>query len=159
MDFLIRAATGEDTAAIAALFLEVAAFHAAALPRVFHVPQDPASTRQFVAGLLTDAKTRLFVAERAGQISGVVHLTLRATAALDILVPRQYVVVESLAVRERDRRAGIGHALMRHAEEWAREQQVRVIELNVWEFNAGARTFYERLGYATFSRKMGKALD
>ena len=68
-------------------------------------------------------------------------------------------MVDDLAVRREWRGRGIGRALLARAEQWAQARQVGAIELNVWEFNAGARALYERLGYATFSRKMGKALD
>jgi ribosomal protein S18 acetylase RimI-like enzyme len=61
-------------------------------------------------------------------------------------------------VREDCRRRGIGRRLVREAERWARARGAEEIELNVWEFNASAQALYERLGYATFSRRMGKPL-
>ena len=53
-------------------------------------------------------------------------------------MPRRYAMIHDLAVR-RDRGAG-------------------AVELIVWEFNAQAIAFYERLGYATLSRKMAMSL-
>jgi GNAT superfamily N-acetyltransferase len=47
---------------------------------------------------------------------------------------------------------------MYKAEEWAVRLGVSEVELNVYEFNQVAQAFYERLGYATCSRKMSKKL-
>jgi ribosomal protein S18 acetylase RimI-like enzyme len=100
----------------------------------------------------------LLIAERGGEAVGMVHITLRNAPPLPIFVPRCYATIESLIVREDCRRAGIGRSLMREAERWARARGAEEIELNVWEFNAGAIAFYEQLGYAPFSRRMGKPL-
>ncbi len=43
-------------------------------------------------------------------------------------------------------------------QEWAIARGATSIELNVYEFNVTAISFYERLGYQTFSRKMSKEL-
>ena len=47
---------------------------------------------------------------------------------------------------------------MEAAEAWARQQGATRLVLNVWEFNTGALSFYESLGYNAFSRNMWKAL-
>ena len=41
---------------------------------------------------------------------------------------------------------------------WAIAKGATSIELNVYEFNETAISFYERLGYQTLSRKMSKQL-
>ena len=56
------------------------------------------------------------------------------------------------------RRRGIATALIRAAEDWARGRGYVEVRLDVFEFNAGARSLYERLGYATLSRQMRKPL-
>jgi len=38
-------------------------------------------------------------------------------------------------------------------------QGVKEVELNVWEFNQDAISFYEKLGYTTVSRKMWRSLN
>jgi GNAT superfamily N-acetyltransferase len=54
---------------------------------------------------------------------------------------------------------GIGRALMHRVERWAEEKGATEIELNVYEFNQSAFSFYLSLGYVTTSRKMEKRLS
>ena len=42
--------------------------------------------------------------------------------ATPILVPRRFIVIENILVREMDHSAGIGRQLMAKAEDWTREQ-------------------------------------
>lgn len=48
---------------------------------------------------------------------------------------------------------------MAHMETWAVSKCASSIELNVYEFNQEAISFYEGLGYKTLSRKMNKLID
>jgi ribosomal protein S18 acetylase RimI-like enzyme len=98
----------------------------------------------------------LLVAEVGGQLVGVVHAIVRDTPAIPVLVPRCYAVVDCIAVRSGFQNHGIGRTLMEKMQEWAIAKGATSIELNVFEFNETAISFYERLGYQTFSRKMSK---
>ena len=62
-------------------------------------------------------------------------------------------------VDERHRGSGLGGRLMETGEEWAREQGMQGIALNVASHNAPARKLYERLGYQIESVQMSKRLD
>ena len=83
----------------------------------------------------------------------------RHTPDLPIFVPRHYVVVDNIGVASEYQHKGIGRLLMDRAREWACAKGATNIELNVYEFNAGAIAFYEELGYQTLSRKMSLPLD
>lgn len=63
---------------------------------------------------------------------------------------------EGLVVDLAWRRRGIGKRLARAVERWALALGARWIELNVYEFNAEARRFYESLGYNPLSTKLRK---
>jgi diamine N-acetyltransferase len=41
---------------------------------------------------------------------------------------------------------------------WARARDVQELDLNVYEFNHSAISFYEALGFQTVSRRMKRAL-
>jgi ribosomal protein S18 acetylase RimI-like enzyme len=47
---------------------------------------------------------------------------------------------------------------MNKIQDWALTKGASSIELNVYEFNETAISFYEKLGYQTLSRKMSKDL-
>ena len=55
--------------------------------------------------------------------------------------------VEALAGATGAEGQGVGTALMRHAEAWARERDLREVALDVFAGNTRARAFYERIGY------------
>jgi ribosomal protein S18 acetylase RimI-like enzyme len=74
------------------------------------------------------------------------------------MVPRRRAHVEALVVDERHRRAGVGTALMDAANSWARERGAVEILLTVWDGNAAAEAFYQRLGYRVVSRALGKPI-
>ncbi|BAU13464.1 GCN5-related N-acetyltransferase [Leptolyngbya sp. NIES-3755] len=57
------------------------------------------------------------------------------------------------------RRKGIGEALVRYAETWAKSRGDRQIGLQVFETNLPALGLYRTLGYETQSRWMTKSID
>jgi ribosomal protein S18 acetylase RimI-like enzyme len=67
--------------------------------------------------------------------------------------------VADLAVTENARRLGVGTALMRAGEIWARKRGLPVLSLDVWSTNTRALEFYSRMGYRPESVSLIKALD
>ena len=167
MRFVIRAATEGDIDPLNQITGDVDALHREHLPHIFREPDGPARDRQYMLGVLADESCGFFVAEAdepprshaGGTILGFVQVTIRDTPPIPILIPRRMAFVETLAVREDVRRAGIGRALMDHAQRWAEELGATEIDLNVHEFNQVAISFYRSLGYTTSSRRMSKRLD
>jgi GNAT superfamily N-acetyltransferase len=64
-----------------------------------------------------------------------------------------------LYVNPEHRRKGIGAALVRYAETWAKMRGDRQIGLQVFETNLPAMSLYQALGYDTQSRWMAKSID
>ncbi len=158
MDITIRRATAQDYAGLCEIIEEVDALHRDHLPHIFQKPRGPARELEYVLGLLTDRDHGLFVAEVKGRLAGFVHLVIRESHPIPLLVPRRLALVDNLAVKTEFRRSGIGQALMQQAEAWAAAQAATEIDLNVYEFNETALAFYQRLGYETYSRRMTKPL-
>jgi ribosomal protein S18 acetylase RimI-like enzyme len=159
--FAIRLATPEDYGELCRVLEEVDAHHRRALPDVYRRPDGPARSREYILGILHSEEAALFVAEAGGQgrpVIGVVHIAIRETPDIPLLVPRRYAVVENLIVSRTHRRSGIGRALMTRAHQWALTRGVTEVELTVWEFNAEAIAFYGELGYRPSRLKMGKTL-
>ncbi len=159
MSLEIRLATMHDYDALCALWTEGDEHHIAPLAPFFRRSAGPPRSREFVAGILADENAALFIAERDGAAVGFLHLYLRQTPDMPMIVPRTFVMVDSIVVARKARRSGVGTALMAWAEHWAREKGANQLELSVWEFNERARTLYERLGYRTITRRMWKSLE
>ena len=158
MNASIRKATMADYDALCSVLDEGDAHHRQALPHIFRAPDGPARSREYLASIIDNPYACIFVAEQGQQIIGAVHVLLRETRDIPILIPRRFAVIENLIVCAKHRRTGVGNALMERAHQWTLEQGVTEIELNVWEFNTGARAFYTRLGYQTIRRWMTKSL-
>ncbi len=72
---------------------------------------------------------------------------------------RWFVVVDSIIIKPEYRDQGIGRLLMDKMQAWSISKGGTSIELNVYEFNSSAISFYESCGYKTFSRRMSKELE
>ena len=70
--------------------------------------------------------------------------------------PRAYV--DALVVDPDARGRGVGAALLRFAEAWARERGCREVCLDVFAGNAGAIAFYERVGFRPDHVRLAKPL-
>lgn len=154
MNFSIREATQGDYEGLCDVFAEVDTLHRKALPHVFREPDGPARTKEYISGLIANEDVSLFVAEREGQIIGLVQTIIRQAPDIPIMVARQYAMIGDLVVRKRFRRSGVGQSLVEGAHQWALDKGVAQVELSVWEFNKEAIAFYEKLGYRTASRRM-----
>jgi ribosomal protein S18 acetylase RimI-like enzyme len=154
----IRRAVSEDYATLCALFGEADALHRRALPWLFQEPEVEPRSQSSFSELLASSEGAVFVAEASGVV-GAATVLLRHAPSLSVFVQQQYAVLDSLVVAEAWRRAGVGTALTRAAEHWARAHGARWLELGVYQFNEGARAFYEKLGYVPLSAKLRRPLD
>jgi len=107
------------------------------------------------ADLLTRDDSVVFVAD-AGSLVGIAFGLLRAAPELPVFHQQRWGVLDTLVVDAAWRRRGIGKLLAHAIEAWALESGAPWVELNVYEFNAAARRFYEALGYQPYSTKLRK---
>ena len=157
MTISVRKATTNDYNTLCELFDEIEALHRDNLPHIFQKPRGSVREKYY-SGLMADENVSLFVAEAGGKLVGFVHAIVRDTPAIPVFVPRRYAIVDSIVVKSEFQNHGTGRILMDKMQEWAIAKGAVSIELNVYEFNETAISFYERLGYQTFSRKMSKDL-
>jgi diamine N-acetyltransferase len=158
MSISVRKATTNDYNKVCELFDEIDAIHRDNLPHIFQKPGGSVREQEYYSGLIADENIGLFVAEADGILVGFVHAMVRDTPAFPIFVPRRYAIVDGIVVKSEFQNRGTGRILMDKMQEWAITKGAVSIELNVYEFNKTAISFYERLGYQTFSRKMSKEL-
>ncbi len=156
MEINIRKATIDDYAALCEIFNEIDALHRKHLPQLFQKPDGAARDKDYFLEQIADENIALLVADTGGELVGFVHAMLKEPPALTFFVPRSYVSVESLVVKTEFQHHSIGKMLMNEMQTWAISKGVTSIELNVYEFNQTAISFYESLGYQTVSRKMSK---
>ncbi len=157
MEIKIRKATDNNYNNLCELFDEIDALHRDNLPHVFQKPGG-AAREQGYYGLIADENVGFFVANTDEKPVGFIHAIVRDTPAIPVLVPKRYAIVDSIVVKSGFQNQGIGGLLMDKVQDWAIAKGATSIELNVYEFNETAISFYEKLGYRTLSWKMGKEL-
>lgn len=158
MKIRIRKATNADYESLFDLFDEIDSLHRDNLPGRFKKANGPAREKDYFSALIENENIGLFVAERGNELVGFVHVIVTEAPTIPIVVPRRFAILDSIVVKANYRQHGIGKMLMDKMQEWALEKGATSIELNVYEFNEHAISFYERLGYQTFSRRMSKEL-
>lgn len=154
----IRPATIDDHQAIVVIATPLQETHAQGQPRRFRAGGRP-FPETYVRELLNSPLNEILVSERDGVVTGFMILKIQDTPPIDILQPRRYVLVDTIAVAPAYQRRGIGRALIEAAVAWGRNYGAQDLELGVAAFNTAAIAFYERLGFAQTNLKMSRSID
>jgi GNAT superfamily N-acetyltransferase len=151
----IRTAHRDDYSQVCRLSDALDELHRDSLPWMLKTPDVPARSEAFFADLLSREDSAVFVAD-ATAVVGVAFGVLRAAPTLPVFIPQRSGVLDGLVVDPAWRRRGIGKRLAESVEQWALAAGAAWVELNVYDFNADARRFYESLGYLPLSTKLRK---
>ena len=130
----IRQATASDIPAMNELFRKDLGYEECRLEIV---------EKQFAG--LDNSREAVFLAEAgddSGHIAGVIHVE-----KYNVLYFPTMANILGLAVAADFRRQGIGSALLKQAEEWARENGASSMRLNSGESRKQAHEFYRAQGY------------
>jgi ribosomal protein S18 acetylase RimI-like enzyme len=156
---IIRRATKDDYRSLLPLFDQADEFHRENEPGVFRKPDGPPRAMEYYLNLLSLENVGFFIAEEDKQIVGFVHVELRETPPIPVLVSRKYAIVDTIVVKADEQRRGIGRNLMQTAHAWAAARDASSVELTVYEFNERAIEFYRDLGYEALSLRMSFLLS
>ena len=152
---MIRRARPDDYAQARGLLDALDELHRERAPWMFKTPASQPRPESFFTDLLNSDDSAVFV-DDAGQLVGIAHGLMRAAPDFPVFVRQRWGVLDGLVVDPAWRRRGIGKLLTLSIEEWALGLGAPWVELNVYEFNADARKFYESLGYLPMSTKLRK---
>jgi ribosomal protein S18 acetylase RimI-like enzyme len=158
MKIKLREGTLEDSDDFIELFNLVEALHRENKPNIFKTPPDDFAL-SFFKEILADVNAKIFVAELDSKVIGYVYVLIRAAPNNPILKPNRFLHIEQLAVSPKARRAKVGSQLMKRAENFAKDNKISEIKLNVWKFNVGAEKFYEEIGYEPERTFFSKKID
>ena len=141
MNFVVRPADPSDAQGVKELGDAVSAE-----PEGWLATQDAwrsvGDERRYLRAIRRYPHAAVFVAEAEdGEIVG------RLSIARDQHPASRHVADLGLMVAQSHRRQGIGRALLEAAAGWAREHDVRKLELHVFAHNDGAIKLYEQFGF------------
>nr|WP_319484082.1 N-acetyltransferase [uncultured Cohaesibacter sp.] len=164
--FTMRQARLDDFEAMEPLWRQLDGYHQARDPQRFPHKQDEAPrSREYIAEVIHCADRALLLAEscpslagEASRLIGLCLVTLRTCPPGPVYPVRVIFEVDNLVVDETMRRQGVARALLGEAETWARSNGAKEMLLNVYDFNEGAKRFYEQLGFQPLRVQMVHAL-
>jgi diamine N-acetyltransferase len=140
----IRLATADDYQGFAVVANEVHEHHVECVPKVFRSVQVVVPEESFLK-LINADDSDVYVADLNGRIVGYAVLLHRSTSR-DMHVPRTYSFIDNFGVSKAHRRMGVGRLLFKACLNRARERGSQELELDCWEANQEAVSFYESMG-------------
>ena len=153
----VREARRQDVSAVSTLWQEMMEFHRARDDRFRF---QPAAAKEFEKHFLSTLRSReavIFVAESRGDVVGYVLGEMHSRKPLYPI--GKYGFISDLAVMERERRRGIGTALVERVMEWFRRRRATAVELFVAQANPASEAFWESMGFRGFLRLVRKELE
>ena len=141
----IRLARQEDIPGLLALLRQVGQVHHEIRPDIFR-PGCIKYTAADLEQLLQDENAPVFVALENDTVSGYCFCQKRNYLCSTAMTDRQEIYIDDLCVDKNRRGHGIATALYRHVCAWATDLGCAFVTLNVWQGNAAAMTFYEKMG-------------
>ena len=157
MEILIESATLDDFNEINLLVKEGHDEHSLALPNIFR-QVDQVMPDEYFHSLLTNPSSEILIARLANEVVGFAVVEVKEAPLFDSLTPRKFAYINDFGVASKHNRKGIGKRIFQACLDWAKSHEATTLELNVWEFNHGAISFYESLGMETVSRKMSVSI-
>lgn len=141
----IRKANTTDIPVLMRFLEQILLVHHQARPDIFKDSGSKYSPKE-LENLMSQESTPIFVYENeVGQVLGHLFITIKENQS-SVLNPIKTLFIEDLCVDENARGQKIGEQLYQFAENFAQEIGCYNLTLNVWNDNAGALRFYERLG-------------
>ncbi|SOC42555.1 GNAT family N-acetyltransferase [Ureibacillus acetophenoni] len=150
---IITIAQKHDFTAVNLIVKEGQDEHAEALPNIFRKVKQ-VMPESYFNELLEDPNSDILIAKINDEIVGFAVMELVESPPFKSMTPRVYAYMHDFGVKSGFQRRGIGRLLFEACIEWSKNMGASSLELNVWEFNEKAISFYESFQMKTVSRKM-----
>lgn len=154
----IRKAIATDSLLLSLLCVDVQRLHAENHPEIFKLPQSDDFATSFFDEMLADPTTRIYIAEEEQRAIGYIFCKLFERPEGPFTYASRFLQIEHISVRPEAQQNGVGTALLKQVEKLARELGVTKIQLNSWDFNTKAHTFFERYGFAKIEHRFWRYL-
>ncbi|AUG76531.1 GNAT family N-acetyltransferase [Kitasatospora sp. MMS16-BH015] len=157
---IIRVATVErDLASLVRLNGQVHAEHARQRPDLFVVEQPTEELAVLLAARLAEPDATCFVAEAPdGTVVGYAFAKVISREANAIVRAARAVMLDQIGVDPAAARAGVGAALLEAVRELGRSAGCGRLVTQVWDFNEGARAFYQAAGLRPMTTMLDQRL-
>jgi ribosomal protein S18 acetylase RimI-like enzyme len=159
MSIMIRKAVKTDYEQLKSVLDESDNFHLQYMPYFFQDPEGDSWKQDYILKLIENEGSIIYLAIDDNNVVGAMVLIIKTNQELAILKRRTFVMLDIISIKKEYQNKGIGKKLLFWMENWANENRINELELNVYEFNSNAIKMYEKLGFITYSRRMHKHLN
>ena len=159
MNIEIRTAVMADYEALCLIYEELDEYHRVNHPELFIKPEDHARAKEYIANIVDDENSALFVAEAEGQVLGFAECYIQESSSFPVIKKRQWVQLDNIAVKKAYQNEHIGSMLLDRVVAWTKAKEIERIELKVYTFNTKASGFYTGKGFAELNKTMYLNLD
>jgi ribosomal protein S18 acetylase RimI-like enzyme len=154
----IRRVVSTDNLLLSTLCMDVQSLHAEHHPDLFKIPDSEDFAVLFFEQMLSDPMIFIYIAEEAGGAVGYILCKIIERPENPFTFSSRYLLVDQISVRPSSRGRGVGAALIEQAETLAQELGMNKVQLDSWEFNIKAHSFFERMGYQKFNFRFWRNL-
>ena len=149
----IRRAVPADADKILELLSQVEQIHYLGRPDIFR-PNGIKFTGDELTEQMSDDSRPIFVAVKDGEVVGYSFCIISEITVSTMLNDAKTLHIEDVCVDENRRGENVGGELMEFVKDFAKNIGCARVDLDVWEFNEGARRFYEKHGFKVQKRRM-----
>lgn len=151
----IRMAEEKDFDRIIELLIDIADIHMKGRPDIFVGDGGSKYSKDQLAEMIANPDKPVFVAvDDSDCVAGYAMCIVKRWRNHSVIRDYDCLYIDDLCVDSNLRGQNIGGLLFEYITEYGRSNGFYNIELNVWEFNEGARKFYEKHGMKTQRRNM-----
>ncbi len=154
MEIRIRKAEERDAPKIADMLVGIGELHHKGRPDIYRDNLQKYDEKDIIE-ILKDAESPIYVAaDEDDNVVGYAFCQIKTVTSSSTFVDRKFVYIDDFCVDEKCRKQHIGKKLLNVVTEEAKKSGACAVELNVWEFNENAVSFYEKCGFKTQRREM-----
>lgn len=142
----VRRAKINDVDEILSLLVQVNNVHSVNRPDIFIMNKTKYSKNELIK-MIKDEKNLIFVAvDDEGHVLGHAFCVIQPHMNDNNLMKFSSLYVDDICVDENARKIKVGTKLFEHVKEYAKENDIYNITLNVWDKNEAAMSFYKKCG-------------
>ena len=146
-----------DADTIAILNQSVHQLHVELYPQHFQT-YDFHQVHEFFKKVMKDDRFIFLLAEDEGQHVGLAWLEIKQYSETVFKKAYESIYVHQINIAEPYKNKGFGSSLMKEIYSIAREKEITTIELDYWNDNTIAESFYEKEGFVTYRKMAYKEL-
>ncbi|MCB8814529.1 GNAT family N-acetyltransferase [Desulfosporosinus shakirovi] len=154
MDIKVREAVINDYESLCEIYVELDEQHRLNHPELFIKPEDYARAKEYISEIIKDSNKALFVADIDTKVVAFAECFIQKSSEFPVIKKREWVQLDSIAVKRNYHNYHIGSLLLGKVVEWAESKEMKRIELKVYSFNKYADEFYLRKGFKDLSKAM-----